>query len=940
MAVYLSPGVYPNEIDLSAFIGVQSDVVPGFVGTANKGPINTPVFISTAEQFIDTFGEPFPDSYLGYAVLNYLLEGNQCWVVRVGIECDDGQDSALDDVCIDTSGARGKGWGRIPLFSGVDFGQLCTRVIDADNPLVIHAASTTAPTFTDVDESASDGPTTASLALSGTYNEAIDDTFFVNITGAPTGTLIDGADYEIVRNSDAEVIATGTFSAVAGVTSSFAIGTGSDATGLTGIITVTGSSAVETGDYFSFVAAPDNTTAQFSVEGVAQVAAVLSPTTYTSATTFADDLNSAAGSSEDWIAIVQDDETVCIRTDTEGRWIQLISTEAFALEVGLSLWAYDIPRSHAVGTSLSPYNINSNKNRVKINVVGTTASDVIEVSVPVSATHSAASLKTVFNGANEVDGIPKFDAVALRLSDSQVVLALMTTIDNAEDDLSLLANNSNLKTLRFAQELGMNFPFGTGYRVFDDARVLLPEGGTVDPAVPLSCDIDPLSSQCSLDSSYYQKIVGFVVAKSPGTWIDDFKLTIQIYNNTSGKYTLRIVEVSSNVEVHRIDDVSFDSREARYIGNIVNEGSSIGGAAGDSYIRWEERPSYLNNDATDLLTFEVRTPGTFSTQTFDGGADGIPVDATFSTELDAAIIGSPQDNSGIWALQNPDLFNINMLLTPGVSTGSVLSQAITMCEGRGDCIYIVDPPFGLTPQQVVDWHNGMLDSSLLTAINTSYAALYWSWQKIYDQFSAEEIFVPPSGQVAAVFARTARVAEQWFAPAGLNRGKLTTSLDIEFNPSQGERNLMYSQGNAVNFIVKFPQDGIAVFGQRTLQRAATALDRVNVRMLLIFLKKELIKTLRTFLFEPNDRFTRGEVVNRIEPFLAEIAARRGVTGFKVICDQTNNTPQRIDRNELWVSVLVRPTRAAEFVVLNIGVLRSDQSFSAEEVLAQTGVVLT
>ncbi len=238
----------------------------------------------------------------------------------------------------------------------------------------------------------------------------------------------------------------------------------------------------------------------------------------------------------------------------------------------------------------------------------------------------------------------------------------------------------------------------------------------------------------------------------------------------------------------------------------------------------------------------------------------------------------------------------------------------------------------------MDWHNGMLLSDLKTAINSSYGALYWGWIRVFDQFSNEEIWIPPSGHVSAVFSRTARDAEQWFAPAGLRRGRLLTALDVEYSPTQGERDLLYGSGNAVNAIVKFPQDGIVVWGQRTLQRTESALDRVSVRMLLIFIKKNMTRLLRNFIFEPNDSVLWKQVLATVEPFLGDIQARRGLQAYKVVCDASNNTAERIDRNELWVSVFLKPTRTVEFVVLNLAVLRTGASFSAEEVLAAGGIV--
>src|SRR4051812_704599 len=134
MAVYLSPGVFPTEIDLSVLPTASGPLRPAFIGTAKKGPMNQAIFISGAAQAIEIFGEPFPESYLMYAVLTFLEEGNQCYIMRVGIECRLGQDPALDQVCIDTSGGRGKGWGRIPIFSGIDFGRINLRTVSQQAP--------------------------------------------------------------------------------------------------------------------------------------------------------------------------------------------------------------------------------------------------------------------------------------------------------------------------------------------------------------------------------------------------------------------------------------------------------------------------------------------------------------------------------------------------------------------------------------------------------------------------------------------------------------------------------------------------------------------------------------------------------------------------------------------------------------------------------------
>ena len=164
---------------------------------------------------------------------------------------------------------------------------------------------------------------------------------------------------------------------------------------------------------------------------------------------------------------------------------------------------------------------------------------------------------------------------------------------------------------------------------------------------------------------------------------------------------------------------------------------------------------------------------------------------------------------------------------------------------------------------------------------------------------------------------TDNVGEPWFAAAGYNRGRLTKPVDVEVIVNQGDRDSLYSGGNVINPIVNFPQQGITIFGQRTAQRTATALDRVNVRRLMIFIRKVLLQAGRPFVFEPNDEFTWQQVEESLNPFLDDIKRRRGLVEFRVVCDDTVNTPVRVDRNELWCKVLLKPTKTAEILIFEL-----------------------
>jgi phage tail sheath protein FI len=174
---------------------------------------------------------------------------------------------------------------------------------------------------------------------------------------------------------------------------------------------------------------------------------------------------------------------------------------------------------------------------------------------------------------------------------------------------------------------------------------------------------------------------------------------------------------------------------------------------------------------------------------------------------------------------------------------------------------------------------------------------------------------------------TDEIAESWFAPAGFTRGRLTKPTDVEINLGQGDRDAMYSDGNVINPIVNFPQQGITIFGQRTTQRAPSALDRINVRRMMLIIRKIILRSTRQFAFEPNDPQTWDEIQSLTTSLIDPIARRRGITEYKVQCDSTTNTPDRIEKGELWCKVVIRPTKTAEIIVFELNLINQSASIS-------------
>tara|TARA_R110000824_G_scaffold20721_4_gene77765 strand:+ start:854 stop:3013 length:2160 start_codon:yes stop_codon:yes gene_type:complete len=301
------------------------------------------------------------------------------------------------------------------------------------------------------------------------------------------------------------------------------------------------------------------------------------------------------------------------------------------------------------------------------------------------------------------------------------------------------------------------------------------------------------------------------------------------------------------------------------------------------------------------------------------GDSGIP---TESAAQETALIGQIESDggrSGIEALDDEGV-PVKIALAPidGAFDG-VQNALITKAEASQKFLALVSPPYGIgKPSDAIDWTNGK-STDRTAAINSSYGAVHWPWVKTFSVFDGKDRWYAPEIFAARQMAVTDNVARPWFAPAGLQRGRLTKPVDVEVALNQGDRDSLYSGGNIINPITKFDQDGIVIFGQRTAQRTNTATNRINIRRMLIDLRDTVVNSTRQFAFEPNDRFTWDQVVNVVAPILDEMKRERGVTEFKVICDETTNTPIRVDRNELWCKVLLKPTKTAEVVVFEVNV---------------------
>jgi hypothetical protein len=335
-------------------------------------------------------------------------------------------------------------------------------------------------------------------------------------------------------------------------------------------------------------------------------------------------------------------------------------------------------------------------------------------------------------------------------------------------------------------------------------------------------------------------------------------------------------------------------------------------------------PFYLDNNGTAKTAFTASLPVTGS-----GGFDlatGSILTGTgnyynnISSSDTQGLVGGNYDDM-IALMANQDDYRFNVITAPGLTIADNASQVTALVnniQSRGDAIAVVDTRlFGDTISEAT--------TSALT-INSSYAATYWPWLQTIDPGTGQLVWVPASTMIPAVYAFNDSVSEPWFAPAGINRGGLDTVVRAERKLSQANRNDLYS-GN-VNPIATFPGTGVVVYGQKTLQKKSSALDRVNVRRLLIALKSYISQVANNLVFEQNTIATRNQFLSQVNPYLESVQQRQGLYAFRVIMDDSNNTPDVIDRNQMIGQIYLQPTKTAEFIYLDFNILPTGATFPA------------
>jgi len=434
---------------------------------------------------------------------------------------------------------------------------------------------------------------------------------------------------------------------------------------------------------------------------------------------------------------------------------------------------------------------------------------------------------------------------------------------------------------------------------------------------------------------------------------NNIRWEVPVKNDKKGTFTLLIRRGDDTSKRKTIletyNNVSLDPNSNNYLANVVGDSTQlvVDAATAEPFLQMSgsypnkskyvyvevqnATPDYLDNNgnlSTPALSASLPAVASGS---FYGATDGtIAHPQNFNENIatgNSQGLNLNTDNAGGYnqyitalnLLKNQDEYDINMIVMPGVTNtlqSAIIDKAITVAEERGDCFVVADPTGYASTIAVAN--------SAAESYDSNYAAMYWPWVQIPDTGLGKNVWVPPSAVLPGVIAFNDKVAHPWFAPAGLNRGGIDIAIQAERKLSQSNRDDLYESN--VNPIATFPGQGVVVFGQKTLQKKSSALDRVNVRRLLIKVKKFIASSSRFLVFEQNVESTRRRFLSIVNPYLEQIQSNSGLTAFRVVMDASNNTADTIDRNILYGQIFLQPARTAEFIILDFTVQPSGATF--------------
>ena len=895
----ISPSVRITEKDLSFIAPDQSFHRAGLVGFASKGPINVPTLVHSRRQLNTVFGYPHPeagDPYLMYAAEQYLLVASELYVVRVAdTSAVSWERARTAQTQLPSAGGAvllvSGGPGPYSLDKDMYFRWRLNKVLASKTLVALADDNHPDPVVQGQGYSASQ--------LADDLNMQIDPS-------------VDGIEFfatdESVRFVEAEVVST------SDVDNSAAFNVANDnlvAGSITGRVVV-GGTVVQT----------------FSVndEGV-----------FTFKTIVSSVVKAVSGS----VDLELGNITIGYNGNLSAGTNNITVDYNYTASYGTSRIGVRTTFSFGPDASLELVSVKDALYGPDTAAVGSN----VHVSPVLLGTEMEVAQ---FTGGGEAG---PFDFTTVSAYDLQVVLdgTDSVLVDNVVQviDLSSFANNPTASAAAVVASINSQITSGDvpgGFEAVtvgnfvslrtlhagNDARLLVKNESSVIVLLGFDAPLVWPNNPTSLTGPYVTAEGYSPDGVSGSVGISTYGV-VRGNSNRLGDVSVTLAADSAGIDGNATQVVVKNNvREGNFVIEVYSNGVQVeswGSLTKDEASRFyvETFLSLVSDYVRALDNTANPSPPLDGTYQLSGGSDGIPSDPD---DQEYYLIGNQLGYTGIYALSEPEQIDIDLIAVPGHSSTGVILALIDMCQNlRMDCMAIVDAPFGLTVKEIIHWQNGAHPLNT-TRFDSDFAALYWPWVKIRDAFNNVDVWVPPSGSVMAVYARNDALAAPWFAPAGVTRGIVPGITDVFSRPTLEERDLMYGNRNAINPIVQYADfQDFVVWGQKTLQRKPTALDRVNVRRLMFVIEKRIRQASRALLFEPHDEIFREKFIDIATRILREVQIGRGLTAFIIKADEELNTPDVIDRNEFRARIGVQPTRAVEFMFLEFSIHRTG-SFEA------------
>ena len=532
----------------------------------------------------------------------------------------------------------------------------------------------------------------------------------------------------------------------------------------------------------------------------------------------------------------------------------------------------------------------------------------------------------------------QIDSITVNSSGVNWTSVPTVTIVPTADDVAYVTSNAFAIASVGYTITGVNITnSGTGYTstptvvIINTSNVFATGTPIVDYLAPLITNTDNYISEYSSGGLVF----GEFAAKYPGTLGNSIKVSYadkdsftgwqyaSQFNSTPGTSSYVSAKGGADDEIHIIvidangswtgtagsvlekysflskaSDAKNSDNSTNYYKDVINNQSK--------YIVWL---NHKNTDWGGVSTTDYTTLTANVTYTLSGGVNG--------SSISAANV-----QTGYSLFSNDELYDVSLIPMGPTTDVGVVNTVIGIAESRRDCVVFASPPYTSVVNATNQTTNIISYRNQLTS--SSFAVLDSGWKYQYDRYNDKYRYVPLNGDVAGLSARTDYIADPWFSPAGYNRGVIKNVVKLAYSPSKTDRDDLYKIG--VNPVVTFPGQGTLLFGDKTLLSRPSAFDRINVRRLFIVLEKSIATASKFQLFEFNDPFTRAQFRNLVEPFLRDVQGRRGITDFRVVCDETNNTADIVDRNEFVADIYIKPARAINFIQLNFVATRTGVSF--------------